>query len=155
MTEIFDGPERRVPAERAKRDHDANLRQEHQLTPEERRARIPFLDRRLVQRRSAADGRRDVGIGECQPLVRLARHRTIREPLAVERRPQKIPRRVAGEDTPRPVPAMRRRRKPHQQDPRLGIAEARHRPAPVHLVAETGDLLASHAFAPFDEKNGA
>ena len=54
----------------------------------------------------------------------------------MERRPQEVARRVAGEDPPGPVPAVRRRRETEQQDPRLRVAEPGHRPAPVGLVAE-------------------
>ena len=48
---------------------------------------------------------------------------------------------VAGEDAPGAIRAVRRRRQPDQQQPRPRIAEARHRPAPVDVVAIRAPLL--------------
>ena len=73
----------------------------------------------------------------------------------MERGPQEVARGVTGEDPPRPVPAVGGRRQPEQQDPGIRIAEARHRPAPVRLVAEPGDLLARDLLAPRDEPRAA
>ena len=69
----------------------------------------------------------------------------------MKRCPQEVARRVAGEDPAGPVPAVRRRREADDQDPRIGVAKAGHRPAPVRLVAEPGNLLARYLFAPGDE----
>jgi hypothetical protein len=39
----------------------------------------------------------------------------------------------------------------HDEDPGERIAEPRHRPAPIHLVAEAGHLLARDQLSPGDE----
>jgi hypothetical protein len=73
----------------------------------------------------------------------------------VERRPQEVARRVAGEDSPGPIPTVRRRGEANEQDARLRIAEPGERPTPVGLVTETGDLLAGDPLAPLDEARTA
>ena len=55
---------------------------------------------------------------------------------------RKSPEPVAGEHAPGPVRAVGGRRQPDQQQPRVRIAEAGHRAAPVGLVAVGGLLLA-------------
>ena len=47
---------------------------------------------------------------------------------------------VAGEHPAGAVAPVRGRRQPDDGDPRVGRAEAGHRPAPVVLVAERGPL---------------
>ena len=73
----------------------------------------------------------------------------------MERGPQEVARRVAGEDAPGPVAAVGRRREPDEQDPRLRVAEPRQRTAPVGLIPESGDLLARDELAPGDEPRAA
>ncbi len=73
----------------------------------------------------------------------------------MKRGPQEIARPVAGEDSPGPVAAVRRRGEPDDEDPRLGIAEAGQRTTPVRLVREARDLLAGDSFAPLDETRTA
>ena len=88
---------------------------------------------------------------EPQPVVGRARRRLVREPDRVHRREQEVARRVAGEHPPGPVAAVRRRRQPDEQDPRVRIAEPRHRPPPVRLVAEARHLLAGDLLPPLDQ----
>ena len=64
---------------------------------------------------------------------------------------RKSPARIAGEDPAGPVAAVRGRRQPQQQDPRIRVAEPRQRPAPVRLVAEPRDLLDGDPLAPLDQ----
>jgi hypothetical protein len=73
----------------------------------------------------------------------------------MHRREQEIARRVAREDPTGPVAAVRRRRQPDDEDPRVRVAETRDGPAPVRLVAEPGDLLAGDLLAPGDEAGAA
>jgi hypothetical protein len=75
----------------------------------------------------------------------------VRQADSVQRRPQEVARGIAGEHPAGSIPAMGRRRKSNDQDPRIGIAEARHRPAPVRLVSKSGDLLAGDPLAPLDK----
>ncbi len=70
-------------------------------------------------------------------------------------REQEVPGRVAGEHPTRPVAAMGGRGEADDEDPRRGVAEPGHRPAPVRLVAESSDLLAGDAFTPLDEPRTA
>ena len=72
-------PERRVPAERAERQDDPQLGQQRDLAGEERRARVALVVRGLVERRRAADGGGDVGIGQGQAVIRAARRRPVRQ----------------------------------------------------------------------------
>ena len=127
-----------------------------ELAGEVRRAGVALLGRRLVGRRGAADGGRDVRVGEGQPVVGAARDvgRSAR-PARWSAGEQEVARGVAGEDAAGAVAAVRRGREADQQDPRVGVAEARHRPAPVRLVAEPGDLLAGDLLAPLDEPRAA
>ena len=69
------------------------------------------------------------------------------KPGGVERGGQEIARAVAGEDAAGPVRAVRRGRQADQQQARVRIAEPRHRPAPVDVVAVGGLLLARDARA--------
>jgi hypothetical protein len=46
---------------------------------------------------------------------------------------------------------VRRRREADDEEPRVGIAEARHRPAPVRDGPEAGDPLPRHLLAVRDE----
>ncbi len=122
-----------------------------QLAGQVRRAVVALFRRRLVGRRGAPYGRRDVDVGERQPVVGAPRRRPIGEAGPIQRRPQEVTGRVPGEDPSRPVSAVGRGCQTHQEDPRVRIAKARHRPAPVRLVTKSRDLLARHAFPPFDE----
>ena len=73
----------------------------------------------------------------------------------MQRRPQEVTRGIAGEDTAGPVAAVRRRRQAKDEDPRVRVAEARDRPAPVLLVAEPRDLLPGDELAPRDQPRAA
>ena len=64
---------------------------------------------------------------------------------------EEVSRAVPGEDAARAVRAVRARRQADDEDARLGIAEAGHRPPPVVPVAEAGDLVAGNPLAPRDE----
>ena len=73
----------------------------------------------------------------------------------MEGRPQEIAAGVAGEDASGPVSTVGRRCEPEDQDPRLRVAEAGDRPAPILVVAEPGDLLARDPLPPLDEARAA
>src|SRR3989442_15135156 len=71
----------------------------------------------------------------------------VRKPVPVERLVKPAPALIAGEDTPRPVPSVRRRSEPDDQEPRARIAEPRNRPTPVDLIAEGALLVAGDSLA--------
>jgi hypothetical protein len=152
---LIEDPEDGAPGERAEDDQDPGRVEDLELAGEERRARVALLDRRLVQRRCAADGGGDAGAGERQAVVRAAARRPVRDPRPMQCGPQEVAARVAGEDPPGPVAAVGCRREPDDEDPRVGIAEAGERPAPVRLVAVAGDLLPGDLFPPRDEPRTA
>ena len=141
---------------RPERDEHPHLREQRQLAGEERRAVVALRRQRLVRRRRAADGGGDVRADRARSPSSAARdRRLVREPDRVHRREQEVARRVAGEHPPGPVAAVRGRRQPDEQDPRVRIAEPRHRPAPVRLVAEARHLLAGDLLPPRDEPRAA
>ena len=77
-------PERRVPGERPERDDHPDIGQQGQLPDEIRHAAIALIERRLVGRRGAADGRRDVGTAERQSVVGADGGRAVGEARRVE-----------------------------------------------------------------------
>src|SRR5262245_37109232 len=77
------------------------------------------------------------------PALRLRR-----EPGPVERREQEISRPIPREDPPGPVPAVRRRGQPHDDQRRLWISEPGHRPPPVRLAPVRPALLSGHLLSP-------
>ena len=70
----------------------------------------PLLGRRLVGRRRAAHGGRDVRVAECQAVASPAPNRLIRQPDRVHRLEQEVARGVAGEDAAGPVATVGGRR---------------------------------------------
>src|SRR5512143_2060652 len=63
--------------------------------------------------------------------------RLVGESRAIQRRIEKVARSIAGKHSPGAIAAMRGRRQSHNQHPRPGIAEARHRLAPVGLLTKS------------------
>lgn len=102
----------------------------------------------LVIGRGATPGRRDVHVLQEKTIASRLSRGLVREPGAVQRREQEIPRRIARELTPRPVRAVRAGGKTNDQDTRLRVAESRHRFAPVILVDIRLALDARHFPAP-------
>ena len=113
-------------------------REQRELPGEERRAVVALRGEWLVRRRRAADRGRDVGVAELEPVVRPPAGRLVRQPDRVHRREQEVAGRIAGEHAPGPVAAVRRRRQADDQDPRLGVAEARARAGPSTSRRGTG-----------------
>ena len=85
------------------------------------------------------------------PSSTRGRRRLVGEAAAEQRREQEVARPVAGEHPAGAIAAVRRGREPDDQHPGAGVAETRHRPGPVRLVAKRRALLARDLFAPFDE----
>jgi len=110
-----------------------------------------FRRKWLVRRRSAAHCRRDVRIRQLEPVVPPRRARLIRKARAAKRLVQKIPRAISREDASRSVAAMRRGRKPQDQQLRARIAKSRNRFAPIFPIAKRPPLFAPNFFAIFHQ----
>ena len=96
-----------------------------------------LLRQRLVVGRRAAHRGEDVRVRSAQAVVDVSGRRDVGEAGAMQRRHQEVAGAadaVAGEHAAGAVGAVRRGRQADEQQPRVGIAEARHRAAPVGLV---------------------
>jgi len=151
LTGAIEDPQDGGPGECPEDEEHARRVEDLQLASEKRRAGVALIDRRLVQRRRAANRGRDPGAGQDQPVIRPPARGLVRDPGPMECRPQEVAARVAGEDAAGSIAAMGGRREPHDENARVGIPEAGQRSAPVRLVAVAGDLLAGDPLAPRDE----
>ncbi len=139
-----------VEPDAAEADDDRDTRQRRNLGDQVRMAGRDLGRCRLVVGGSAADGGSDERIGEREAVAGVSRRGNAREAVRVHGAHQKVSRAersIAGEDAPGPVRAVRRGRQADDEHPRLRVAEARHRPAPVDLVAVRGFLLRGDALA--------
>ena len=85
---------------------------------------------------------RDVAVAQPQAVVpRTTDVGWLAKPARWSGREQEVAGAVAGEDAAGAVAAVGRGGEADDEQPRARIAEARHRPAPVLLVAEALDLL--------------
>ena len=106
---------------------------------------------------AARSGRRR----RCRRRGGRARHRRVgpvgwfASPTACIAAKRKSPDASPVKTRPGPVAAVGRRREADEEDPRVRVAEPGHRPTPVRLVAEAGDLLARDLLAPRDEPRAA
>src|SRR5213076_1329459 len=92
---------------------------------------------------------------QLEAVVARDRRRLVGEAGSVQGGEEEVARPVAGEDAPRAVAAVRRRREAEDHDARRGVAEARDRAAPVVLVREGGPLDARDLLAPGDQSRAA
>ena len=145
------GRPHRLVAERAQRDDHTNPVEQLELAAQERRALVALGRSRLVRRRRAPNRCSDVRVAQHQPVVDADRRRLVREAAPEHRREQEVARTVAREHAPGAIAAVRRGREADDQHAGARIAETRHRPGPVGLVAKRRPLLARDRFAPFDE----
>src|SRR5439155_14139058 len=151
VPEAGDRAKRPVPGERSQRKDHAETGEGAQLPLEEREATIPFLGGRAVPRWGAPVHGAEVGPAEPEAVVHGGGGRPVREPGPMHRCEQEVPRTIAREDPPRPVPAVSGRRKPEHEDARPRVPEARHRSPPIPLIREARDLLPSDPLAPGNE----
>ena len=107
------------------------------LPDEVRQARVALLRRRPVRRRRAAHGGATYAPRSSSPSSRPTDVGWFASPHRYSAANRKSPRPVAGEDPAGPVAAVRGGRQPDDRAPAHGVAEPRHRPAPVRLVART------------------
>ena len=104
------------------------------------------IDPGIVDPHLTATGREQVR----EAVAGVSRRGNAREAVRVHGAHQKVSRAersIAGEDAPGPVCAVRRGRQADDEHPRLRVAEARHRPAPIDLMAVRGFLLRGDALA--------
>src|SRR5688572_111671 len=128
----------RVESDPPERHAHADARECPHLANQVFTAPVRLDGERAVPGWGAPEGRRDVGASQLQSVVARDRIGAARDPLAMELSEEPVPRLVAREDAPRPVPAVRRGREPDDQKPRPGVPEAGYGPSPVDLVAEGG-----------------
>ncbi len=146
IQELEVGVKRNLP----ERDDDADAGERVEFRVEVREAVGDLLACRLVVGRRAADRGRDEGVLQCQPVVWSLGRRDVGEARAMQRGHQEIaraPDAVAGEHTAGTVCAMSGRGEAENQQSRPRIAEPRHRPYPVRVVAIRPPLLSSDPLA--------
>src|SRR5438128_1995935 len=97
----------------------------------------------------------DIAIAQLKTIIAMRRSRLIGEACAIERAVKPVAAAVACEDAARAIAAMRGGRKTDDQQPRICVAETRHRPAPIRFTGEATDFLARHLFTPGDETRAA
>jgi hypothetical protein len=140
----------RVEADLAERHDDLHAWQRRGLCVEMIETACDLFRQRLVVGWRAAHRHRHERVAQLQAIVRVCRCGEVRESGAIQRRHEEVARTagaVACEHTSRAIGAVRSRRQPDQQQPRIGIAEARHRTSPVLIGAVRALLLASDSTA--------
>jgi hypothetical protein len=155
MTAIAPDPKRVVEGEAAERHDDGDARELVDLALEPGAAVGALEGSRPVARRRAADGGCDEAVAELEPVAPVHALGLVGEARPPERAVEPAAGLVAGERATRPVAAVRGRREADDQEPRLRVSPARHRPAPVLLVGERPPLLARHLLAPGHEPRAA
>ncbi len=133
----------RIERDLAERDDDTRARQRGDFRFEVIEAANDLLRHRLVVGRSAPHRGDDVRVGQREPVIDVTRRRDVGKAGTMQRRHEEVAGAadaVAGEDAPRAIGAVRRGRQPDEQHPRIRIAKAGHRPAPIGLCP-VGALL--------------
>src|SRR5947207_6357888 len=137
----------RVERDPPQREPHAHARERGHLADQVFAAVIQLQERRLVVRGRAARGRGDVDIPERQTIVPAKRVRRAGPTLPVELAIEPLPRSVPREHPSRPVGSVRARRQADNEEPGVGVAEARYGTRPVRfpavrLLPRARDLLA-------------
>src|ERR1700733_4619259 len=140
-----------IESQAAKRHHHLNVFQQIQFALQIWAASPNLFHRRLVVRRSAADGCADVGVDKLQPVVPGNAGglggKTGGEQYFVE----KIAGAVAGEDASRAIGAVGSRRQSDQKQPGFRVAEAWHWLRPIIPIAIRAPFDAPHLAAIFHQ----
>lgn len=122
-----------------------------ELAVEEGPASVDLGGCRPIGRWRALHRRRDVRAGERQTVTDSRRRRLVGETGPMHGTKQPIAAAIAGEHAACAIGAMSCGRQPEHDDRRSVVAESRHRPAPVLLVAERGTLGGGDLFPPAHE----
>src|SRR5690606_29962643 len=144
VSQALELDERRIPRDAAECNHDSHACQCVELAIEVNLAVANLRGQRPVAGRRATRRGEDVGILERQPIVDVVARDLVGEAGGFHRREEELARGAASiprEDSARAVAAVCRRREPYDEQARAGIAEPRHGPAPVRLMAEGRALL--------------
>jgi hypothetical protein len=139
--------DQRVLRDPAQHEDRARL-EERPLAQEVLAAAADLLGQRLVRRRRAAGGGRDVAVVQDEAVAPRDGRGLAGEAGAVQGREEEVAGAVAREDAARAVAAVRGGREADDEEPRARIAEPRQGPAPVLLVLEPPDLDAGDLEAP-------
>lgn len=123
------------------RNNNLYLPQKFEFTLQVGAAVAHLLGQRLVIRGRTADGRRNVRVCQTEPVRAADTLRLRSKTGTVQRSEEEIARAVSGEHAAGTVGSVRSGREPQNEQPRLGIAERGHRPAPVFLIAIGPPLL--------------
>lgn len=144
-------PSHGVVRELSERDDHAHTFEQLELSDEIRQAPVSLLGSRLVRRRRAPHGGRDIGVAQLQPVVAANRCLLVGVPGSVQRAEQPVAGTVTGEDPAGSVPAVCRRGQSDDQESSLRVAETGEGTTPVLLFTKRSALLARDAFTPVDE----
>jgi hypothetical protein len=139
--------ERRLPADPSQTENHAHFRERLRLRVQPGCAGRELFPRRLVARRRAPERGANPDVPERKPVSATPGLRLAREPRAMQRGVQEVPRPIAGEHPPGSVRPVCRWCQTDDPDPRLGIAETGHRTAPVRLLRERAAFLDRHTRA--------
>ena len=140
-----------VVGDPSERQYQTQLRQRVEIIAQPRAAVGHFVAARLVAGRHAAGGGGDPQAVEPQPVGPVDTFGRAGQTGAPQRRVEKRARGVAGEHAAGAVAAVGAGREPQQQQAGGGVAEARHRAAPVALLAVAAPLLAGDPLAVLDQ----
>src|SRR5207245_8215594 len=141
----------RLPTDPPEPHEEVDAVQEAELLEEVRLAARELLRRWLVGGRRAAERGGDVRAAEPEAVVPMSRGRAVGEARVVKGVEEPVAAPVAREHPARAVPAVRRGRKPDEEEARARIAEARQRPGPVALTRVPARRRRGGGFAMGDE----
>ena len=146
QTEPLQVVEIRLKSNPAQRHNDSQILQCGNFAVKKRRTVGKFARRRLIVRRRATGSSGDVEIIELHPIVAIGSVGLAGESSLIQDGEHEVAGSISGERPSGAVGAMRARRQAQDQNPGLGIAESRHRLAPVFPVEIgaaffAGDLL--------------
>ena len=97
----------------------------------------------------------DVTVDEFQPVVAIDGKRLVGESKSMQRSKQPVSGTIARKDAPGPIPAMRRGRKTHDEQPSVDRPQAGNRASPILLIAKSPDFCFRHFLAVNDKSIAA
>jgi hypothetical protein len=147
-TEFLKGRERRIKSDATKRHHDAHISQEFNFSQQEGTTISYFVGQRLVSRRRAMHGRCDVAVTKLQAVVAMNGRGLISKSEFVKGAIEPLAAAVTGEHPPGAISAVRRWRKPNDEQSRARVTKAWHRLAPIRPLAITVSFFFSDALSP-------
>jgi len=151
VAEVTHRPDRAVPGERSESHHDSHVGKQVQLADQVRQATGAFPGQRPVAGWGAAHDRREVEVGQGEPVVDRQRSRPVCEPRPMQRGEQEVTRSIAREQSARAVAAVGGRSETDHHDARLRIPEPGQRAGPVFLAREAGRRVRGRLLAPFHQ----